>query len=90
MNVTLAFFANACPCTLTDHRCQAGPPCLTVDEARADVLRQAREWADAEANWQWAGVVAGPVRPYPDRSWWWEVDVRIEPRVGAQLELALA
>lgn len=71
MNVTLAFTAHA----------------MTEDEGRADVLRQAREWADAERHWQWAGVIAGPVRPYPDREHWWEVDVRLEPRVGSQLAL---
>lgn len=60
------------------------------DEARADVLRQAREWADGEPEWQWAGVVAGPVRPYPEREHWWEVDIRLEPRVGTQMELVLA
>lgn len=90
MSVTLAFHARVCPCASTDRRCEVGERCMTEGEARSDVLRQAREWADAEPRWQWAGVVSGPVRPYPDRRAWWEIDVRIEPREGAQMALGLA
>lgn len=75
MNLTLAFTV------------EVGTP---DDEARADVLRQAREWADAEPRWQWLGVVAGPVQTIPERPWWWEVDIALTPRMGTQLELVLA
>lgn len=75
MNVSLAFTV------------EAGTP---VDDARADVLRQAREWADAEPHWQWVGVISEPVQPYPERPWWWHVEVALVERDGVQLELVLA
>jgi hypothetical protein len=63
--------------------------CAFTAETEDEACRLAREWADAEPEWTFAGILRA-VQPFmPERPHWWVVSIVLEPVVPDQPTLGL-